>query len=416
MGIFDTWLMAAWANGRNRNIARIRTHAVDYIEGRTTESLILVGGQYRTHSILSGENRLSMAGEVKTDTVLCAIGHACRSGYGTVCFYDKNCMLPFPELNIQSVVFGRNASYLPLNMMPSSMTEERINAYFERIVKYHCRDNSMEASDISGILRMYINILASKNINYVTVDNLDLLVEHGRKTDVESFQIKVKEITGDDLPQAWENYNILNWDLSQTKFQNFWQKYKGYIRRQYKATDSAPKESLYSAMTKEHNTPCICALDTSSDFLKIMLLSELEMIYGDISKGVMMVDYFVRMPIDEEHNFFSDINMCMIGDTLKRLGIEPGVIRNPTVDCLGVDASDAADIINYLVASSDNWRVGVGGAPVDAGTIHAHLHREIMKALQENGLSLGRIPDGSAVRINGSGITNIRQLNVNLRR
>jgi hypothetical protein len=290
--------------------------------------------------------------------------------------------------------------------MPSQINANHMIEFFKRVIKgYLGRQNTdNDFVVLSGIIEMIISILKYKGNEYISIPNIDAVSSDLFNNDAMAFTKETEKKIGIKFPREWVNYLILNWDVASTSYSRFWTNFMSSINK-YKCKTSKRIESLYSVLSgNTKNKIVVCNLLPEDNLLKSILLSEMETIYSYIPP-FSLVDYHVPLPVNMNYSFLSNVNYCLVGNSLRELGLSGNVsFHNPEFVCLGVNASDANDIMNLLVSTGRWTRVNVGLEgirPMRGGGV-SFLPAEIQPITQSN-LSFSKIHDGSALKINDTG-------------
>ena len=96
--------------------------------------------------------------------------------------------------------------------------------------------------------------------------------------------------------------------------------------------------------------------------------------------------------------------MCLIGNSLRELGIENMIYNAPTFICLGVNGMDARNILESLVTTG-NWIRVTGGFGYMPHRMATGITMAERTAITENDLSIMRSRAGSALCIDANGYT-----------
>ena len=411
MGILGDLLPVWMAHGMNRRRNHISRRRIDFVHGgNQTDHLILCGGEDAVRNNRN-ERVLTLSGEMKIDTFCTAIEDAQARKQPVLCLYPAADApdLPLDDIRFAQtpVIFGVNATYAPLLVLEESVTEADLYAFFDRVARdYFGKDNTSDLYCVRNTMQMLLNLLSALGADYLTMENLSILANDLFELDGRQFMRQVAHRTGQEFPNRWRDYLILEWDGAKTKFHAFWNTFTQCLQK-YTVNGSDRRESLYSVLSQP-GAVCLCQLDFSDHFLKSVLLSELELIAGSIGK-IKLVDYRVPLPLDGKHPFLAELDSCLLGDSFRKLGIERMVYPNPTIVCFGVNAADAADILESLVAVG-RWIRTSGGYGFRPGHLDIHFSGAEIRPLTENDLSIRQIREGSALRIDGNGYTFIDNL------
>lgn len=120
-----------------------------------------------------------------------------------------------------------------------------------------------------------------------------------------------------------------------------------------------------------------------------------------------MIDYFVELKGIQEYRYDEGRICRFIGNSYNSLGISQVNLLNPVCMCLGVNASDARDIIKQMVSNGSLVETNMGFASPGS---HVGFTNNVRGVITEDMLSALRIPDGSAFRLDSNGFTLIHNL------
>lgn len=401
MGIIGNLITSRIVQLNNSRRNHLGTHLVDFIS--TDRTLLLCGGEKGSYN-RRGEYRLSIAEETRLETFFTAVEDAQRSALGAVCFYATH-TLPSPDisqvrLRSDYIAFGHNASYSPLVTSDNSLRS--VYAFFERVIGMYCQ-RRRKANDhvICGTISMLLRIIdCNLGSGYLTLDNIGVLAGELSGSDLTGFEDAVEGITGRPFLPEWENYLVLNWDESARQFHEFWDNFSMSVSRY--TSRQGPQESLYTALLDRK--ACFCPLGPGDDFLRDIMLCELEMVYWK-SPGYKFVSYYVPLPDAFNYRFLAEGMCCLIGDSLRTLNVKGCLFQDLTILCLGVSAGDAKDILETMVASGTWVQAHMGFGPRNV-----HFHSVDRKPITERDLSLSQLQQGGAYRLSRDGCTRIWNL------
>lgn len=133
-------------------------------------------------------------------------------------------------------------------------------------------------------------------------------------------------------------------------------------------------------------------------------LSELILVH-ELNVNYELIDYYVPLKGIQKYRYDEGRICKLIGDSFDSIGIAQTNFVNPVCICLGVNASDAKDIIRQMVASGNLIETNMG---FDSHGSHVGFSNNVRKIINED--MLFRIPDGSAYRLDSQGFTFIHSL------
>ena len=287
--------------------------------------------------------------------------------------------------------------------MDARISDADISSFFERIVRDYFQTNQNDYYAVMGAINMIVNILSESGQEYITIENISSITMDLLTYDEREFINRVERKTGRGFSDRWFHYLTLDWKDIQIKFGVFWSAFEQSLGK-YSNPNAQIRESLYSIFTRPNSgNICYCAISSSDSLLKSIVMSEMEMIYGYIDY-FQIIDYHVALPFRENNYFLSTIDMCLIGNSLRELGIENMIYNAPTFICLGVNGMDARNILESLVTTG-NWIRVTGGFGYMPHRMATGITMAERTAITENDLSIMRIRDGSALCIDANGYT-----------
>lgn len=402
MGFFTNLFAAAAVNQYNQSRNHVASHHFDFLP--VDGNLILCGGQ-KGRLQKNGSYQLTFAEEIKLAAFSLSMQQAVTRNQGAVCLYSAE-HFPTPDipaLNIpqeRMLQFGINASYLPLDS--DNITKERASLFFQRIIHSYSKRHQANAYVLSSVMQMLLFILEKQSKkhsvgSYITLSNLKELVSPMSISQI-AFEQSVESLT-DHLGFQIENFLTLSWDSIVREFLPFWNDFCCALPTVPDATEF----SLYTAMLE--NYLCLFRISSGNQMLKEILISEMAMLNEKLPH-YHLIDYYVSLEQAKEYDCFQNQTIRLIGDSFRNLGISEVFMPEPAILCLGVNASDAQEIIDKTV-STNTWLqttfgLGNGG--------HVDFTSNERKPITPAMLSLSQIPDGSAYRIDRTGFLLIRNL------
>lgn len=408
MGIILDSIPALIVNSINNRRNRINRNLFNVIN---THNLIMCGG----NDIVPdnrGNDILTLSGELKINTCFQAL-YSSKERHKPAVFFCNTNYRPSIIQNLndsEELIFGENVSYSPLATLGYEIKTDDIIQFFDRIIKSNYGIHyTYETDAILGVIKMITAILESVGNEYITVENINIISNDLFCCNETEFIKKVKSRIGCDFSPCWKNYLTLQWDISQTKYHSFWSSFMNSIEK-YNCKKTNITESLYSILSDNASRNIVvCPLSPSNDkMLKSILMSEMEMINRTVN-NFNLIDYHVSLLEFKDYYFMKNVNYCIVGNSLYELGIERMIFNNPTLVCLGVENSDAEDIINLLVATGHWIRVTVGYG-IRPGHLNVGFAGAEIKPITTSDLSTARIHEGSAMQINSNGYTFIQNV------
>lgn len=406
MGIIGN-LMAAFAvRGYNRHHYHLGSRLFDFVPDSV--NLVICGG--RNGSYLSdGSYKCTNADEIKAEVFYSSCEELKNRSYGAVALYDS---LHIPTVSIDQLEidrekileFGRDISYTPLN---SSLVGkdgiQHVYDFFERIILTYCKRAKRESTILLDCIKMVIDLIyVSLGGDYLTYTNIDKIIRELMNKGQLDFEDYIKHQLHIGLDSEWADFLTLSWDEIRKNLIPFWKEFEGAISSRKVIGSST--ESLLSGLSKGK----LCIIDSRSkmDMFIDIVLSELVLV-NEFNIKYGLIDYFVELKGIQEYRYDEGRICRFIGNSYSSLGISQVNLLNPVCVCLGVNASDARDIIKQMVSNGSLVETNMGFASRGS---HVGFTNNVRGVITEDMLSALRIPDGSAFRLDSNGFTLIHNL------
>lgn len=395
MGFLTNIFAAALVNRHNHSRNNIISHSIDFLP--LDGNLIICGG--RNGQLVNKSYRLTCAEDIKLKAFYLSVQRSAANKRGTVCMYSAE-RFPYPDISksgvsLEKIIhFGENASYMPLDS--DDIGREGTLYFFQRVISSYSKRTNADSFIISSVVQMLISVLANLGDRFITFQNLRKIAEPMYISQI-NFEQTVGKLTG--VAFQLGNFLTLRWDDVVRHFLPFWDEFCQALPK----VQGKPSASLYTGVSDKKI--CLCRVPSGNYMLKEIFMSELVLLNEKVPH-YNFIDYYVSLESIKEYNCLSNKTVYLIGDTFSTMGISKMFISNPIVLCMGVSAKDASEICEKMVAISSWTKITLG---LGHGG-HVDFTGSDRKPIEEDMLTLTRIPDGSACRLDDRGVTFIRNL------
>lgn len=402
MGNLGNYFLAATANRRNDRRSRKSKRLLEWVSDG--KNVIVCGGR-------NGEDGHE-AEAIRKKVLAQGLGSALERKRGVLFVYAG------PELTRdlraafgkdgETVYFGVNTGYQPFDW---NVTFSEAGEILTRMARVYADRTGVDFSVLSGLLQFLLTILREHlEPRFFTFRNLSYLVDHllyrpdsgVRDTDFtgeQEFFSWLEQKTGKRPSGFLMNLLTVNWEQLLVVFYPFWMELCRQLEP-VRVSETGTARSLVSCIRQRR--VCICCLPLGNSWLlQTCLFGELALLR---KKGVEFdfLSQQVNLRSCEEDHFLDSpcCRSCLVGESLKEMGLTGVQVPNPQYVCLGMSqASDAKDLLEAAVASEERTEVHLNiGRWSTAG-----FGRAEKKPLTESDLMLRRIRDGQGYLIDATG-------------
>lgn len=403
MGTISNFLLAAAANRFNRHRSRISNRLLEYVS--TRKNLIVCGGR--------NDAEPSKAYDVKCQILARIIADAMEQSKPGIFVYSDPALTEelreAYENHAQAVFFGVNTTY---QVFDRNLSFQDAYDLLSDAVEAYSGWLKVESRPLLTMLQFLMTILYDHlEQDCFTFHNLCVLVDHliqrpdaaaadTTYTGEKEFLDWVQRATGKRPSNFIQNELSVEWEELLKLFYPFWLALDRQLGALRAPNGNGASRSLLSCMLR--GKTCICFLPPNrSQLLQACLFGELallaeENVSFDFNSFQVNLDGCKRNSVLD----YDQCHCCLIGDSLRAMGLSDLSISDPQIVCLGLSmASDARELLESVVATKR--QTDVQFSPGRTGSVS--FGKVQQKPLVEDDFMLRNILDGQAYLLDSAG-------------